>query len=106
MKLNATFVTQTRKTKKAARCIQFSSGPLDLLAYSEHVSNIYIVDTRSFETRQIVRLSPENEDHAITGLSFSPNSRLLSVGLEDRVVELTIDVSGRRQFGEGGLIPF
>lgn len=77
---------------------------MDLLAYSEHVSNIYIVDTRTFETRQIIRLSPENEDHPITGLTFSPNSRSLYVGLQDRLIELNVDTCQRRQFGGGRLI--
>ncbi|CEP08246.1 hypothetical protein [Parasitella parasitica] len=98
--------SETRKTKKAPRSVQFSTGPLDLLAYAEHVNNVYIVDTRTFETRQIVRLSPENEDRSITGLAFSPNSTLLYVGMEDRLVELLVDVSGRRQFGGGRLISF
>ncbi|KAL7325857.1 hypothetical protein PS15p_208284 [Mucor circinelloides] len=97
---------ETRKTKKAPRSIQFSTGPLDLLAYADHVNHVYIVDTRTFETRQIVRLSPENEDHSITGLTFSSNSRSLYVGLEDRLIELQVDVSARRQFGGGRLMPF
>lgn len=79
---------------------------MDLLAYADHVNHVYIVDTRTFETRQIVRLSPENEDHSITGLTFSSNSRSLYVGLEDRLIELQVDVSARRQFGGGRLIPF
>lgn len=76
------------------------------MAYADHVSNIYIVDTRTFETRQVVRLSPENEDYAITGLTFSPNSRSLFVGLEDRLIELQIDTAIRRQFASGHLYPF
>ncbi|KAI8645929.1 WD40-repeat-containing domain protein, partial [Parasitella parasitica] len=95
--------SETRKTKKAPRSVQFSTGPLDLLAYAEHVNNLYIVDTRTFETRQIVRLSPENEDRSITGLTFSPDSKLLYVGMEDRLVELQVDVPARRQFGSGRL---
>lgn len=75
-----------------------------MLAYSEHVSNIYIVDTRTYETRQIVRLSPENEDRAITGLTFSPNCRTLYVGLEEHLIELQVDMCERTQFGGGRLI--
>lgn len=88
----------------AARCIQFSSGPIDLLAYTEHVSNIYIIDTRTFETRQIVRLSPENEDRAITGLTFLPNCRMLYVALQGHLIELEVDMSERTQFGASRLI--
>ncbi|KAI8880636.1 WD40 repeat-like protein [Backusella circina FSU 941] len=95
---------ETRRTKKAARSIQFSTGPLDLLVYAEHVSNIYIVDTRTFKKRQVIRLSPENEDHAITGLTFSPDAKVLYVGLEDRMVEIDINTSERRQFAGGQLM--
>ncbi|KAI8092286.1 WD40-repeat-containing domain protein [Gilbertella persicaria] len=96
--------TENRKTKKAPRSIQFSSGTLDLLAYAEHVSHVYIVDTRTFQTRQIVRLSPEHQDQAITGLTFSPDGRTIFVGLEDRIVELQVDCVTRRQFGASRLI--
>lgn len=72
--------TETRKTRKAPRSIQFSKGPLDLLAYAEHVSTVNIVDTRTFQSRQVVRLSPIDVDYHITGLAFSPDNRSLFVG--------------------------
>lgn len=87
---------QDQKDKRAVGCIQF--------AYGEHLSNIYIVDTRTLRTRHIIRLSHENEDYAITGLTFSPNSAQLYIDIEDRLVELKIDVSG--QFGGSSIIPF
>ncbi|CDS11593.1 hypothetical protein LRAMOSA03856 [Lichtheimia ramosa] len=96
--------TETRKTRKAPRAIQFSKGPLDLLAYSEHVSTVNIIDTRTFETRQLVRLSPRRDmDYHISGMSFSPDNRYLYVGFEDAIVQLDVDVCARRQFGSSRL---
>lgn len=96
--------TETRKTRKAPRAIQFSKGPLDLLAYSEHVSTVNIIDTRTFETRQLVRLSPRRDmDYHISGMSFSPDNRYLYVGFEDAIIQLDVDVCARRQFGSSRL---
>ncbi|KAI9321225.1 WD40-repeat-containing domain protein [Dichotomocladium elegans] len=91
--------TEIRKTRKAARAIQFSKSPLDLLIYTEHVSNINIVDTRTFETRQVLRLSPADVDRHITGLALSPDNRFLFVGLEDSIIQFSVDVCARRRFG-------
>lgn len=96
--------SETRKTRKAPRSIQFSNGPLDLLVYAEHVSTVNIVDTRTFETRQIVRLSPSDVDYHVTGFSFSPDNRAIYVGLEDAIVELNVDVCARRRFAEPSLL--
>jgi hypothetical protein len=52
----------------------------------------------------VIRLSPENEDHAIAGLTFSPDAKLLYVGLANHVVELKINTSERRQFAGGQII--
>ncbi|CAO3619820.1 unnamed protein product [Cunninghamella blakesleeana] len=91
--------SETRKTRKAARCVSFSKGPYDLMAYSEHVSQVNIVDTRTFETRQIIRLSPaEDLDVHIAGLSFSPNNQSLFIAMEDNMMELKLDLIARRQF--------
>ncbi|KAI9255199.1 WD40-repeat-containing domain protein [Phascolomyces articulosus] len=96
--------TETRKTRKAPRCIQFSKGPLDLLAYSEHVSTVNIIDTRTFETRQVIRLAPNDMDYHITGLSFSSDNRSLFVGMEDSIVELNVDICSRRRFATGCIV--
>ncbi|KAI7861183.1 WD40-repeat-containing domain protein [Circinella umbellata] len=96
--------TETRKTRKAPRSIQFSKGPLDLLAYSEHVSTINIIDTRTFETRQVIRLAPNDMDYHITGLSFSPDNRSLFVGMEDSIIELSVDICSRRRFAAAGIV--
>ncbi|KAL1932001.1 hypothetical protein VTP01DRAFT_9057 [Rhizomucor pusillus] len=89
---------EPRKTRNAARSIQFSKGPLDLLAYTEHVCNVNIVDVRTFETRQVIRLGPTDRDAHIAGLSFGKNGRSLFVGLETDLIEVPIDTSARRRF--------
>lgn len=92
---------EPRKTRNAPRAIQFSKGPLDLLAYTEHVSLINIVDVRTFETRQVIRLGPADMDSHIAGLDFSADGQSILVALESDLVELPIDTSSRRQFGSG-----
>ncbi|KAG0256248.1 cleavage and polyadenylation specificity factor subunit 2 [Actinomortierella ambigua] len=55
--------------KGSTRCVKFSSsGSVDLLVYSEHVSNVNLVDARSFNDRQIIRVAPPNADEHITDM--------------------------------------
>ncbi|KAI9276878.1 WD40-repeat-containing domain protein [Phascolomyces articulosus] len=89
---------EPRKTRNAPRSIHFSKGPLDLLVYAEHVSNVNIVDTRTYETRQIIRLGPQDRDTHIAGLTFSPDNRTILVALETDLIQLPIDTIARRQF--------
>ncbi|KAJ8653791.1 hypothetical protein O0I10_010590 [Lichtheimia ornata] len=90
--------TEARSTRNAPRSIRFSHGPLDLLVYAEHVSNINIVDTRTFETRQVVRLGPHDCDTHIAGIELSPDNRSIYAGLETDMVQIDIDTAVRRQF--------
>lgn len=90
--------TESRKTRKAARTIQFTHGPLDLLVYAEHVSNINIIDTRTWESRQVVRLAPHDVDYHIAGMSLSADNRTVFVGLEEGLVEISLDAGSRRRF--------
>ncbi|KAI8888326.1 WD40 repeat-like protein [Backusella circina FSU 941] len=92
--------TEKRRSKKAARAIQFSKGPLDLLAYTEHVSIVNILDMRTFDKRQIVSLKPfgSGPHPHIAGLAFSPNNKSLYVGLENSIAELYVNTSERRRF--------
>ncbi|KAG2226537.1 hypothetical protein INT45_014281 [Circinella minor] len=89
---------ESRETRNAPRSIQFSKGPLDLLAYAEHVSNVNIVDTRTYETRQIIRLGPKERDAHIAGLTFSSDNRSILVALETDLIQLPVDTVARRQF--------
>ncbi|KAI8341738.1 WD40-repeat-containing domain protein [Chlamydoabsidia padenii] len=92
-------------TKNAARCVKFTqTGAVDLLAYSEHVSHVNIIDARTFDTQQTLRVGPAGFDTPITGLSFSPDSRSMFVGLENAILEYQLDTSSRRQFPRGSLL--
>ncbi|KAI8899960.1 WD40-repeat-containing domain protein [Globomyces pollinis-pini] len=96
---------QNPQVKGACRCVKFSpSGSMDLLAFSEHVSYVNIVDARSFNERQTIRASPVGSDQHITGLAFSPDSQALFVGLEHSMLQYEIDTVGRRCFADGSLI--
>ncbi|KAJ2160900.1 hypothetical protein GGF46_001885 [Coemansia sp. RSA 552] len=113
---------QHGRSRGACRNVKFSpSGSIDLLAFSEHTSYVNIVDTRSLEKRQVLRVSPEsadsfpdlfapdsptllNHDMQITGLRFAPDSSALFVGLEDSILEYTVDRMGRYSFASSEVI--
>ncbi|KAI7887432.1 WD40 repeat-like protein, partial [Lichtheimia hyalospora FSU 10163] len=90
--------TEARSTRNAPRSIRFSHSPLDLLVYAEHVSNINIVDTRTFEVRQVIRLGSHDSDTHIAGIELSPDHRSIYAGLETDMVQIDIDTAARRQF--------
>ncbi|KAI8807093.1 WD40-repeat-containing domain protein [Cladochytrium replicatum] len=91
--------------KGAARCVKFSpSGSIDLLMYSEHVSYINLVDARTFNERQTLRVAPPGFDQHISGLTFTPDSKTIFVGLENAVMEYDVDTMSRRCFPEGSII--
>ncbi|SAM09619.1 hypothetical protein [Absidia glauca] len=92
-------------TKNAARCVKFTqTGAVDLLAYSEHVSHVSIIDARTFNTQQTLRVGGAGLDTPITGLAFSPNSHSMFVGLESAILEYEIDSGARRRFPKGALL--
>lgn len=94
-----------RNQKGAARCIKFSrSNSMDLLAFSEHVSVVNIVDARTFGSRQAIRVSPLSTDMHVSGLAFSPDSKNLMVGLEQHLLEFDIDTTSRRSFAVGLIV--
>ncbi|KAJ2311815.1 hypothetical protein H4R23_002017, partial [Coemansia sp. Cherry 401B] len=113
---------QHGRSRGACRNVKFSpSGSIDLLAFSEHTSYVNIVDTRSFEKRQVLRVgsdsfsdfpdffAPESptfasQDMQITGLRFAPDSSSLFVGLEESILEYTVDRIGRYSFASSEII--
>ncbi|KAJ2776283.1 hypothetical protein H4R18_005749 [Coemansia javaensis] len=125
---------QHGRSRGACRNVKFSpSGSVDLLAFSEHTSFVSIVDARSFDKRQALRVDPGPRDGAssgigaaaaadlvdlltpdspalsgydmqITGLRFSPDSSALFVGLEESILEYTVDRIGRHSFSSLELI--
>lgn len=86
----------------ACRNVKFSpSGSMDLLMYSEHISYINIVDARTFNERQTIRLGPEMVNQHIAGITFSPDTKKIFVALEQNVVEFSVDTIARRSFPHG-----
>lgn len=104
-KLASLYTKQSSSSLGAARCVKFSpSGSLDLLIYSEHVSYFNIVDARTFNQRQTIRAAPPHIDQNISGITFSPSSQKIYVGLENHIKEYTVDTTVRRCFGAGDII--
>lgn len=94
-----------RNQKGAARCIKFTrANSMDLLAFSEHVSMINVVDARTFSSRQAIRVAPSNTDMHISGLAFSPDSKTLMVGMEQHLLEFDVDTASRRSFAVGNVV--
>ncbi|KAJ3099331.1 Cilia- and flagella-associated protein 43 [Phlyctochytrium planicorne] len=83
---------QNPQVKGACRSVKFSpSGSIDLLLYSEHVSYVNLVDARTFNERQTLRVAPPHSDQHISGIGYSPDSKNIFVGLESTVLEYEVD---------------
>ncbi|KAJ1792667.1 hypothetical protein LPJ59_004813 [Coemansia sp. RSA 2399] len=131
---------QHGRSRGACRNVKFSpSGSIDLLAFSEHTSYVNVVDTRSFEKRQILCASSTGNnalhsggsgsgggsamnnavqaafsmadspslmspDLQITGLRFASDSSALFVGLEESILEYSVDKIGRYSFSTSATI--
>lgn len=94
-----------RNQKGACRVVRFSqTNSVDLLAFSEHASYFNIVDARTFESQQTIRVAPQGMDLHLTGLVFSPDSDSVFVGIEQGILEYQIDLMSRRSFPTGCLI--
>ncbi|KAJ2958256.1 hypothetical protein NQZ79_g6136 [Umbelopsis isabellina] len=57
-----------------------STIPLFTLGSKQHVSYVNIVDARTFNSQQVVRVSPAHLDYHITGMAFDPESQNMFVG--------------------------
>jgi hypothetical protein len=74
--------TQHPQVKGACRSVKFSPSPsIDLLAFTEHVSYVNIVDARTFDGKQSIRVAPPGSDVHVSGISWSPDSRGIFVGM-------------------------
>jgi WD40 repeat protein len=94
-----------RNQKGACRVVKFSqTNSVDLLAFSEHTTYFNIVDARTFDVQQSVRVAPAGLDMHLSGLTFSPDSDSIFVGVEQAVLEYSIDLMSRRSFPTGSLI--
>lgn len=64
------------QTSQACRNVKFSSSPVDLLAFSEHTGRLQLLDSRCYESRQRLVLTPGLQPgRHISGLAFSPSVR-------------------------------
>ncbi|CEG72923.1 hypothetical protein RMATCC62417_08401 [Rhizopus microsporus] len=92
-------------TKGAARCVKFTqAGAIDLLAFTEHVSHVHVIDARTFDGQQTLRVGSAGHDTPITGLCFSADSKKMFIGLENAVLDFNVDTGTRRRFPGGILI--
>jgi hypothetical protein len=97
---------QQAPPKGAIRNVKFSqSGSVDLLAFSEHTSVVNLVDARTFEDCDTIRVSQTADiDVNISGMAFTPDSKSLMVGLENGALEYRIDLKSRHAFPQGQLL--
>ena len=77
---------QNGQVKGACRTVKFTmSGSIDLLMFSEHVSYFNIVDARTFDTAQSIRVCPPTSESHISGMSVSPDSEKVFVGITPKI---------------------
>jgi WD40 repeat protein len=74
----------------ASRCVTFSEGPIDLIMFTEQKDYVHLVDARTFEKRQILRLG-EMEDTSrepdIGGACFSPDGKNVIIANERTIFQ-------------------
>jgi hypothetical protein len=94
--------------------VKFSSFhcgfPTELLAFTEQVNNVHLIDLRTMGNPQVIQVSTSARAQLaapvqLSGLSFAPNGEKLFIGLENEgIVQCEIDVKQRLGFPDGGLI--
>lgn len=90
---------QQKAQKGACRTVKFSrTNAVDLLAFTEHVSYVSVVDARTFGGRQSLRVGPSGSETHLSGLAWSPDSQSLFVSSELHTHEFEVDVILRRMF--------
>jgi hypothetical protein len=83
---------------------------------------VHIVDARTFDSQQTLRVGSAVSDTPITGLCFSNDSKKMfvgkffffviqsfvtfyyQIGLENAILDFTIDTGTRRRFAQGSLL--
>lgn len=89
----------------AVRAVKFSqSGSVDLLAFTEHSSYLNVVDARTFDTRDTIRIGTSMAELNLTGLAFAPDSRSIFAGTEQVILEYDVNTRNRRIFPTGQII--
>lgn len=92
--------------KGAIRNVKFSPsvGSVDLLAFSEHTCTINLMDTRTWDQQDQIRVSPPDVDVNISGMAWAPDGRSLCVGLENGVLEYKVNLRARYAFPTGSIL--
>ncbi|KAI9260798.1 WD40-repeat-containing domain protein [Sporodiniella umbellata] len=91
-------------TKGAIRCVKFTqSGGIDLLAFTEHASHVHIVDARTYNEQQTLKIVSTSYEAPTTGLCFSADSGRMFVGLDNAILDFQILTGARRRFPGGVL---
>lgn len=90
---------QNPSTKGAVRVVEFSKkNNLDLLMFTEHLTYVNFIDTRSYLKRQDVGVGTRQQEKSISGAFFSEDGNSVYVSVEDSVFEYKINKEMRRIF--------
>lgn len=74
----------------ASRCVAFSEGPIDLIMFTEQKEYVHLVDARTFEKRQILKLGEMDDstrEPDIGGACFSPDGKSVVVANERTIFQ-------------------
>lgn len=97
--------SQQKIPKGSARCVKYAPLPsVDLLAFAEHENMVHMVDTRTFEQAQVVKVSSTSADKHISGLAFSSNCKSIFIGLEDALLQYHVNLLEQRMFAQATLM--
>lgn len=110
----ATLNASQKGQKGACRVVKFTHcNGIDLIAFSEHVNRVQLVDARTFNQSQTIdlqqllignkegqattnALTTLTQEYHISGLCFSPDCLSLWVGLESESIHLPVNLIDRR----------
>jgi secreted PhoX family phosphatase len=63
-----------------------------------------VVDARTFDGRDAIRIGTATSELNLTGLTFAPDSRSIFVGTEHAILEYDVNTRKRRGFPAGSII--
>lgn len=63
-----------------------------------------LVDARTFDDVESIRVSPVDVDVNIAGLAFAPDSKSIMVASENGTLEYRIDMRARHSFPAGSIM--
>lgn len=100
-----TLFQSQRLPNGACRSVKFApNGSVDLLAFSEHISYVSLIDSRTFNARQSIDVSKYYVGDDISGISFSPEGSSFFVANCNSIIQYKIDHTTRRYFSESSIV--